>query len=65
MIKNLDNLNILWCVWNASDNSQSEDVQNDFRKDVKFSSNNDMYQALFEFGIHKQSMEFLQHQQQS
>ena len=60
MIKNLDNLNILWCVWNALDNSQGEDVRNDIRKDVKFSSNNDMYQALFEFGIHKQSMELKQ-----
>ena len=60
MIKNLNNLNILWCVWNAPDSWAHGHVHNDIRKDVKFSSNNDMYQALFEFGIHKQSMELNQ-----
>ena len=60
MTTNLDNLNILWCCWNAPGNGVNNDIQNGVRKDVKISNKDNLYQALFEFGIYKQSMELKQ-----
>jgi hypothetical protein len=61
MTTNLDNFNILWCCWNASGNHENNDIQNDnVRRDVKISNKDNLYQALFEFGIYKQLMELKQ-----